>query len=138
MFDSRRRAKIKNDKVQIWGIELVSFFYVIKCRPGQRNVGPDTFTRAFCSNISAAPCNLEGLHNKLCHPRVTRLLHFVCTKNLPYCTTDVKRFVISCKICAEVNPKFSQHKQGTVIKAMKPMERLSIYFKGAVPFNTPN
>ena len=111
---------------------------VIKCCPGQRNVGPDTFTRAFCSNISAAPCNLEGLHNKLYHPGVTRLLHFVRTKNLPYCTTDVKRVVSSCKICAEVKPKFSQGKQGTLIKAMKPMERLSIYYKGPIPSNTRN
>ena len=65
---------------------------------------------------------------------VTRLLHFVRTKNLPYSTTDVKRVVSSCKICAEVKPKFSQGKQGTLIKAIKPMERLSIDFKGPVPF----
>ena len=116
MFDSKRRTKIKNDKVQMWRIELASFSYIIKYRPGQRNVGPDTFTRAFCSNISAAPCNLEGLHNKLCHPAVTRLLHFVRTKNLPYSTIDVKRVVSSCKICAEVKPKFNQRKQGTTKK----------------------
>ena len=88
-------------------IELASFSYVIKYRSGQRNVGPDTFTRAFCSNISAAPCNLEGLLNKLCHPGITRPLHFIRTKNLRYSTTDVKRVVSSCKICAEVKPKFS-------------------------------
>ena len=136
IFDSRRRSK--NGKVQMWRIELASFSYVIKYRPRQRNVGPDTFTRTFCSNICAALCNFEGLHNKLCHPGVTRLLHFVRTKNLPYSTADVKRVVSSYKVCAEVKPKFSQRKQGTLIKAMKPMERLSIDFKGPVPSDTLN
>ena len=37
-----------------------------------------------------------------------------------------------------MKPKFSQRKQGTLIKAMKPMERLSIDFKGPVPSNAPN
>ena len=46
MFDSRRRTKIKNDKVQQWRMELASFSYVIQYRPGQQNVGPDTLTRA--------------------------------------------------------------------------------------------
>ena len=46
MFDSRRRTRIKNNKVQQWRMELVSFSYVIQYRPGQQNVGPDTLTRA--------------------------------------------------------------------------------------------
>ena len=59
-------------------------------------------------------------------------------KNCCILQTDVKRVVCSCTICAEVKPKFSQRKQGTLIKAIKPMERLSIDFKGSVPSNTPN
>ena len=49
MLDSRRRTKIKNDKVQKWRMELAPFSYVIKYRPGLRNVGPDAFTRALCT-----------------------------------------------------------------------------------------
>ena len=51
MLDSRRRTKIKNSKVQQWRIELRSFSYIIKYRPGKQNTGPDTFSRAFCSSV---------------------------------------------------------------------------------------
>ena len=34
MLDSRRRKKIKNDKVQLWRKELAPFSYVIHYRPG--------------------------------------------------------------------------------------------------------
>ena len=52
MFDSRRRAKIKTDKVQLWRTELASYSNIIQYRPGQRNVGPDTFTRAYCFAVT--------------------------------------------------------------------------------------
>ena len=34
MFDSRRRSKIKNDKIQCWRLQLASFNYDIEYRPG--------------------------------------------------------------------------------------------------------
>ena len=34
MLDSRRRTKIKNDKIQQWRMKLASFSYVVKYRPG--------------------------------------------------------------------------------------------------------
>ena len=95
MFDSRRRTKIKNDKVQQWRIELASFSYVKQYRPGQQNLGPDTLTRAVCAMNSDSLSSLQDLHEKLCHPGITRMLHFVRTKNLPFSTTDVKRVVAS-------------------------------------------
>ena len=97
MLDSRRRTKIKNSKVQQWRIELASFSYTIKYRPSKQNTGPDTFSKAFCSSI-ALQSSLEKLHNNLCRPGISRLLHFVRAKNLPFSTTDVKRIVNSCPI----------------------------------------
>ena len=138
MLDSRRRTKIKNDKVQKWRMELAPFSYVIKYRPGQRNVGPDTLTRALCTVTSMTLNTLQDLHNNLCHPGVSRLLHFVRTKNLPFSTTDVKRITSQCKTCAEVKPMFSQRDQGVLIKATQPMERLSVDFKGPLPSSTSN
>ena len=105
MFDSRRRSKIKTDKIQQWRVELASLSYIIKYRPGQQNVGPHSFSRAFCS--THPQCALNELHAGLCHPGVTRMLHFVRSKNLPYSTT-VRRIVSNCKICAEVKPRFYQ------------------------------
>ena len=90
MFDIRRRTKIKNDKVQQWRMELASFSYVIQYRPGQQNVGPDTFTRAVCATNSDSLSSLQDLHEKFWDPGMTRTLHFVRTKNLPFSTTDVK------------------------------------------------
>ena len=131
MLDSRRRSKIKNNKVQQWRMELASYSYDIKYRPGKRNVGPDTLSRAFCSSLTQSSL-LEDIHNNLCHSGVTRLLHFVRTKNLPFSTSDVQRVVSSCKICAELKPQFFRSNQNALIKATNPMERLSLDFTAPV------
>ena len=84
--------------------------------------------------------NLTEVHNGLCHPGVTRLLHFVRTKNLPFSEDpeDVKKTCTDCKICAELKPQFFCLPNGKLIKATHPMERLSIDFKGPLPSATHN
>ena len=69
---------------------------------------------------------------------VTRLLHFVRTKNLPYSTDDVKKVCHSCRICAELIPQFHRPQQNTLIKATQPMERRSIDFKGPLRSSSQN
>lgn len=135
MLDSRKRTKIKNSKIQEWRLELASFTYTIQYRPGKQNVAPDTLTRAFCGSLSTVS-NLTDIHERLCHPGVTRLLHFVRSKNLPFSTDDVKRVCASCKVCAHQKPQFHCPAKGTLIKATQPMERLSIGFKGPLPSTT--
>ncbi len=71
MFDSRKRTKIKNNKIQAWRLELGSFSYTVEYRPGKDNVAPDLFTRAFSASMSSN--NLEEIHIGLCHPGVTRM-----------------------------------------------------------------
>ena len=44
----------------------------------------------------------------------------------------------SCRICAEVKPRFYIPPEDTLIKATGPMERLSIDFKGPIPSVTSN
>ena len=63
------------------GLELALYSYEIKYRPGKQNVGPDALSRAFCSPLSFSS-SLHEIHNNLCHPEVTKMLHFVLTKNL--------------------------------------------------------
>jgi len=75
--------------IQCWRLELAPFSYEIKYRPDRENNAPDALTRAFSSAVSS--CNLEELHWDLCHLGVTRLLHFMRSKNLPFSTDDVKR-----------------------------------------------
>ncbi|CAB4035659.1 retrovirus-related Pol poly from transposon [Paramuricea clavata] len=137
MFDSRKRTKIKNNKIQAWRLELGSFSYTVEYRPGKDNVAPDSFTRAFSASMSSN--NLEEIHIGLCHPGVTRMLHFVKSKNLPYSTEEVKKVCSACRSCAELKPQFYRPQQpGNLIKATQPMERLSIDFKGPLPTATRN
>ena len=67
------------------------------------------------------------------------MLHFVRTKNLPFSTEDVKRVNSSCRTCAQVKPDFFKPTEDQhLIKATRPMERLSIDFKGPLPTNSRN
>ena len=137
MFDSRKRTKIKNNKIQAWRLELGSFSYTLEYRPGKDNVAPDSFTRAFSASMSSN--NLEEIHIGLCHLGVTRMLHFIKSKNLPYSTEEVKKVCSACRSCAELKPQFYRPQQpGNLIKATQPMERLSIDFKGPLPTATRN
>ena len=136
MLDNRKRTKIKNNKILGWRLELASFSYTIQYRPGKENVAPDTLTRASCCLVSSS--NLTEIHEGLCHPGVTRLLHFIRSRNLPFSTDDVKKTCASCRICAELKPQFYRPINGALIKATQPMERLSIDFKGPLPTSNYN
>ena len=50
-------------------------------------------------------------------------------KNLPFSTQDVRDVCFNCRICAELKPKFYQSQNSKLVKATRPMERLSIDFK---------
>ena len=45
MFDSRKRSKIKNDKIQRWRMELSQYSYDCVHRPGKDNLTADMFSR---------------------------------------------------------------------------------------------
>ena len=59
-------------------------------------------------------------------------------KNLPFSIEDVKKVCSSCRICAEVKLRFYIPPEGSLIKATRPIERLSIDFKEPVPSVTSN
>ena len=104
MLDIRKRTKIKKNKIQCWRLELASYSYNILYRPGKENAAADSLTRGFCSLTSIS--SLAEIHASLCHPGVTRFLHFVRTKNLPFSTGDVRKVCFSCRICAALKPSF--------------------------------
>ena len=112
-------------------MELKSYFYKIKYRPRKQNIGPDIFSRAFCESLSESS-TLKEIHKNLCHPGVTRLLHFVRTKNLSYSNSDVKRVVSSCKLCSKIKPKFYYLRENILIKANQPMKCLSFDYQDPV------
>ncbi|XP_076803121.1 uncharacterized protein LOC143447076 [Clavelina lepadiformis] len=131
MLDNRRRTKIKNNKIQTWRLELASLNYSIRYRPGKMNPVADCLSRSTSASIYQ-PSQLEDIHNNLGHPGVTRMLHFIRMKNLPFSTDEIRKVCSNCKICAENKPRFYRPPETALIKATKPMERISIDFKDTV------
>ena len=136
MFNTKRASKIKNDKINRWRVELGCFDFDIKYRPGEENIPADSFSRLYCSTMSSD--KLYQLHDSLCHPGVTRMVHFLRTKNLVVSIDEVKNMIASCRICAEGKPRFIRSNDNKLVKATQPFERLSIDFKGPLPSSTNN
>ena len=130
MYDNRRKCKIKNDKIARWRVDLSPYKFHITYRPGEENKAADTFSRI--ASMGHPLQELHNLHDQLCHPGVTRLSHFVRSRNLPFSQDQVRSVTNSCKSCAYLKPRFLKS-QGTLIKATAPFQRLSVDFKGPLP-----
>ena len=131
MFDQANRGKIKNPEIQAWRIELGMFSYKVIHRLGSENVAPDTLSRV-CSVIGQ-PGNLRGLHESLDHPGVSRLWHFVRSKNLPFSIDEVQNVYLNCRTCSELKPRYQQSNTGQLIKATQTWEHIIVDFKGPQP-----
>ena len=131
IFGPKHTGKVKNEKIQRWKVELSCFSYEVVYRPGPENTAADALSRATCGASSSE--SLKDLHDSLCHPGVTRMFHFVRSRNLPYSIENVKLMTANCNVCREVKPNFFKPKNQKLIKATKPFERLSVDFKGPLP-----
>ena len=136
MFDQRNRCKKKNDTIKRWGIEPACYSFDIVYRPGKEDVLPHALSRATCA--SAPQDSLYKLHEALCHPGITRLNHFIRTKNLPYSLDEVKRVTSECQSCAETKPRYHKPEQVPLIKATQPFERINIDFRDPLPSSNGN
>ena len=128
MYDYKSSSKIKNDKIMWWRVALSPYPYDIQFRPGKHNDGPDTFTRVKCASISSD--SLHDIHTALCYPGITRLNHFIKSKNLPYSLDNIKHVWKEHKTCQEVKPRYYNPNKLKLVKATHPFQRLSIDFKG--------
>jgi len=63
---------------------------------------------------------------------------FVRAKNLPFSAAAVKNGRFQLQDLCGVKPQFYRNGKATLIKSMKPMERLSFDFKGPVPSRRGN
>lgn len=134
IFDPTRRSKIKNAKLQLWRLELGSFAYTIEHIPGIDNVAADALSRVCAASTHEKLCKI---HRELGHPGITRLQHFVRSKNLPFSLQEIRDTCSSCRVCAEVKPRFFSPQQKPLIKSTQPWERISIDFKGPVKGPSP-
>ena len=97
MFNTKRRSKIKNDKTMRWRLELSTYDFDIIYRADEENVPADTFSRVGAMSLTLD--KLNELHQSLCHPGVTRMAHFVKSRNLPFSIEEIKQMTQSCKTC---------------------------------------
>ena len=133
MYNNRTKGKVKNDKIARWRLELSDYQYDIVYRPGINNPAADAFSRAkYCSAMLYTDAKLCEIHNALCHPGITRMNHFVKTRNLPYSINDIKKMTELCQTCSELKPRF-HNSTGTLIKATLPFQQLNVDFKGPLP-----
>ena len=119
------------------------YHFDITYRPGSENVPPDTFSRNCASIVNhCASTNslnkLRELHVSLSHPGVTRMIHFIKLRNLPYSTDDIRKMCNACRECAEIKPRYYRPEPAKLIKATQPLERLNIDFKGPLPSTDKN
>ena len=145
MFNMQHTKKIKNEKIMRWRLELSCYSFDIVYRPGTENKAADTLSRikgpsktdgtcAFTTNTSISRrVDLQTLHESLCHPGVTRMVHWVRSKNLPFSTEEIRKMTDTCPTCMEVKPRFHIEGSGSLIKATKPFERINVDFKGPLP-----
>ena len=139
MFDQNHKGKIKNEKIMRWRMELLCYHFDISYRPGVENIPADVFSRGCASvNPSSPGDELKRLHEDLSHPGVTRMSHFVRTRNLPYSLDDIRKVNNCCRECAEVKPRYYKPQPAHLIKATQPFERLNIDFKGPLPSSNRN
>ena len=136
IFGPKHSGKVKNEKIQRWKIELSCFSYDVIYRPGPENVAADALSRATCGASTTE--SLVELHNSLCHPGVTRMHHFVRSKNLAFSVEEIKEMTANCHVCREIKPNFYKPPNQKLIKATRPFERLSIDFKGPLPSVSKN
>ena len=120
MLDKTSKGKVKNRKIQLWRAELGCFDYRIHHRPSKLNVVPDFLSRIQVA-ASTYSCDFADIHKKLGHPGITRLDHFVRTKNHSFFVDDVKRVCSNCKICAKTKPPFYIKEEESLIKSYTPM-----------------
>nr|XP_040581518.1 uncharacterized protein LOC121129875 [Lepeophtheirus salmonis] len=131
MFDLHLSNEIKNEKIMRWRIELACFKYDIVHRDGRKNVVADNASRIFGSIVQDAPA-LKTLHNNLSHSGVSRLSHFIRSRNLPHSLEDTKRVIRNRFVCSERKPCFYKGSAATLIKTTIPFERLSVDFIGTL------
>lgn len=134
MFAENHDSKIKNEKISRWRLELMPYKYEIVHRSGKLNLAADALSRPSCVAATDVRGQLYILHDFLCHPGVTRMLHFVRSRNLPYSVEEVKRMTRACSICCKIKPRFVVTADSpSIIRALRPFDRLSIDFKGPLP-----
>lgn len=137
MLNQKHSSRIKNEKILRWRLELSNYHFDIVYRPGKDNAAADALSRICASLSESSNTSLSQLHVRLCHPGVTRMYHWVRSRNLPFSINEIREVTKNCKVCCEIKPNFFKA-EGKLIKATAPFERLNLDFKGPMPSSSRN
>ena len=132
MFDQKNRGKIKNTKIMVWRFELGQLNYSIRHRPGKDNVAPDAMSR-ICSSMSSVS-QLRLLHDRLGHPGLTRMYHFIRSRNLPYTSEETKDIIEKCGTCLRLKPRFFNPAPQCLVKGDLAVGTFVGRLQGACPW----
>ncbi|KRX13315.1 Retrovirus-related Pol polyprotein from transposon 17.6, partial [Trichinella nelsoni] len=104
VFNNKQAGKLKSDKITPYPESVVASRTTV------------------VENVT-----LQTIHNNMCHPGVTRMAHYARSKNLPYTMEEIQRMTNSCRVCAELKPRFFKGDSGKLIKATAPFERRRVF-----------
>ena len=90
------------------------------------------------SAASVSTASLQDVHESLCHPGITRLSHYVKVKNLAYSLDEIRKVCLQCPVCCEFKPRYFRPPESSLIRALRPFDRLSVDFIGPKPSVTRN
>ncbi|XP_068200687.1 uncharacterized protein [Palaemon carinicauda] len=117
-----------------WRHYLIGHHFKLTTDQRTENIPADALSRICGATTSD---KLRELHEILCHPGISPMMHFVRGRNLPYSVEEVKKITTSSQVCLELKPRFFKY-SGQLIKASLPFERLNLDFKGPVPSRSRN
>ena len=125
IFSTVKRSKIKSTKMINWRLELASYWYDIQYRLDKENQGADALSRLIhqAGAMGQDMQELSRLHPELCHPGISRFLHFAKSKNLAYSLKDIEEVCKGCQICAEIRPTFYKPQPSVLIKIRRSVGR---------------
>ena len=84
--------------------------------------------------MTGRPSSQKGLHESLGDQGITRLWHFVRSKNLPFPLEEVRQTCLNLNYhtCSVLKPRFYRPTQEHLVKATSAWERVSVDFKGPI------
>ena len=101
MYDNQRKTKIKNDKIARWRLDLSDYSFDVVYRPGKENSCADALSRIkSCAAVQHCEVKLREIHKALCHPGITRINHFIKSRNLTYSINEIKKITETCSVCS--------------------------------------
>ena len=86
--------------------------------------------------MAGHPSSLKGLHESLGHSGITRLWHFVRSKNLTFPFEEVRQTCLNCHTCSVLKPRIYRPTQEDLVKATSAWESVSVDFKGPIVTST--